>query len=279
MIERVVVGLVAILAATSLVAQNAYAPLPPIPLGDNLLTLPTAQIARDGKWEIRFTHRFSQSADQGNFSNRIHSLFGLDSSADVGIGLSWAPRPDLQLALYRSNVLDDIETSFKYVGFEQARALPVSVAIRGGIDYRSEQNLTDRTSLFAQAIISRQFAHRVEVFIVPTYATKAGRSADGGALFDHAGNVPVGVAFLWRPALSMVGEFVPKNRDLPSTLRSDFGWSVGLKRAIGGHYFEILLTDLQSTHVDQYVTTTYQANAVRRGDLHLGFNIERKFGK
>ena len=49
--------------------------------------------------------------------------------------------------------------------------------------------------------------------------------------------------------------------------------------AIGGHYFEILLTDLPTTQVDQYVSTTYLGGAIRRGDIHLGFNIERRFGK
>ena len=81
------------------------------------------------------------------------------------------------------------------------------------------------------------------------------------------------------PSLSFVAEFVPKNRDLPATLTSDFGWSFGLKRAIGGHYFEILLTDLPTTQVDQYVSTSYLGAPIHRGDIHIGFNIERRFGK
>jgi hypothetical protein len=54
---------------------------------------------------------------------------------------------------------------------------------------------------------------------------------------------------------------------------------VGLKRAIGGHYFEILITNNNATHVDQYVTSTYMGSPLRHSDLHLGFNIERRFGK
>jgi hypothetical protein len=271
--------LIGFFAACAL-AQSPYTPIPPLPVGDFLLTLPTAHIPEISPWEIKFTHRFSQSADQGTSSDRIHSLFGLDSSADIGLGLSWAPRPDLQLSLYRSNVLDDIETSVKFVGFEQAPALPLSIALRGGADWRTEKNVLDRSSLFAQAIIARRFGRRLEIFIVPTYVTNAGRAASGsGALFKRAGNVPAGFALMVGEGLSVVGEFVPRNRDLPSTVRADIGWSLGFKRAIGGHSFEILVTDLPATHVDQYTTTTYQGNGVRRGDLHLGFNIERRFGK
>src|SRR5438270_234830 len=97
--------------------------------------------------------------------------------------------------------------------------------------------------------------------------------------FNHAFNVPVGIALLIKPALSVVGEVIPKNRDLPNTIRADFGWALGLKRAVGGHYFEILLTNNNATHVDQYVTSTYQGSGLNRSDLHLGFNIERRFGK
>ena len=78
--------------------------------------------------------------------------------------------------------------------------------------------------------------------------------------------------------LSVVGEIIAKNRDLPRDVHTDYGWSIGVKRAIGGHHFEILLTNSNATHVDQYVTSTYMGSPLRRGDLHLGFNIERRFG-
>jgi len=266
----------------SALAQDAYTPNNPIPLGDNLLTLPTSHIPQEGTWELRFTHRFNGSIDQGNGSSRVHNLFGLDSNADVGIGFSWAPRRDLQFSMLRSNAMDDIELAAKYVVVQQAKAIPISAAIRVGGDWRTEQNLSDRSTFFGQVILSHQFGKRVEVFAVPTYATDAGRfvSADAStALFKHAFNVPIGAAFLFRPALSVVGEVIPRNHDLPDNVHADFGWAIGLKRAIGGHYFEILVTDSPATHVDQYVTSTYQGSPLNRGDLHLGFNIERRFGK
>src|SRR5439155_776651 len=122
---------------------------------------------------------FNQSIDQGSFSDRVHSLFGLDSNADVGIGLSYVLRPRLQLSFYRSNAMDDIELGAKYMAVQQAAAIPFSAALRLGGDWRTE---------------------------------------------------------------------------------------------------EILLTNSNATHVDQYVTSTYMGSPLRRGDLHLGFNIERRFG-
>ena len=271
------------LFALPLFAQtNAYTPTSPIPLGDNLLSLPTSHIPSTGTWEIKFTHRFNQSVDQGNGSDRIHSLFGLDSNADVGLGLSYAPRRDLQFSLVRSNALDDIELATKYVVVQQAPAIPFGAAIRVGGDWRTEKNLEDRTSAFGQVVLSHQFGHKAEIFVMPTYVTNAGRVVTGttsGALFKHVFNVPIGAAIMIKPALSIVGEVIPKNHDLPNTIHADFGWALGLKRAIGGHYFEILLTNNNATHVDQYTTSTYQGAGLNRGDIHLGFNIERRFGK
>ena len=231
-------------------------------------------------WEIRFTHRFNQSLDQGSFSDRVHSLWGLDSNADVGIGLSYVPVRDLQLSFYRSNALDDIEVGARYNIFQQAAALPVSAAFRLGADWRTERDLVDRTSGFAQVIVSRQFGRRAELTVIPTFVTDAGRAVGGNtsaALFKHAFNVPVGIAVLVHPSLSVIGEFTPKNRDLPKDIHSYPAWAIGLKRVIGGHYFEILISNSNATHADQYVTSTYMGSPLHRSDLHLGFNIERRF--
>lgn len=235
-----------------------------------------------GTWEVKFTHRFNQSIDQGSFSDRVHSLFGLDSNADVGLGLSYVARRDVQFSIYRSNALDDIELAAKYLAFQQAPAIPFTAALRVGGDWRSERGVTDRTSAFAQVILSRQFGHRVEFTVIPTYATDAGRAVSGTAsvaLFKNAFNVPVSVVVMLTEGTSFVGEVIPKNHDLPSTIHSDYAWAAGLKSVVGGHYFEILLTNSNATHVDQYVTSTYMGSPLRRGDLHLGFNIERRFGR
>jgi hypothetical protein len=282
MIKRLLPSAFCLLTAATVFAQtNPYTPITPIPLGDTYLSLPSSHIAGNGSWEVKFTHRFNQSLDQGSFSQRLHSLWGLDSNADVGIGLSYAVRPDLQFSFYRSNALDDIELGAKYIVVQQAEAVPVSLALRGGGDIRTEAGLEDRTSLFAQAIVSHQFGRRAEIFAVPTFVTNAGRIVNGqtsNALFRHAANVPVGFAWIVTDALSVVGELTPKNRDLPDTMHADFAWALGLKRAIGGHYFEILLTNSNATHADQYVTSTYMGSPLNKSDIHLGFNIERRFG-
>lgn len=274
--------LILLVGASALYAQDPYLPISPLPLGDGYLSLPTPRIPSEGTWEVKFTHRFLQSLDQGDAGERLHSLFGLDSNADVGFGLSFAPRRDLQFSIFRSNTLDDIELAAKFVVLQQARAVPINISLRGGMDWRTEADLHDRTSFFAQVIIARQIGRKAEIFAIPTIVTNAGRAVASDrstALFDYAVNVPLGVAVRIRPALSVIAELIPPNQELPDSMNSDLGWAIGLKRAIGGHYFEVLLTNSNATHADQYVTSTYQGSPLDSGNIHLGFNIERRFGR
>lgn len=271
--------LIAMLVTSPLAAQDEYRPLRPLPLGDILLSLPTSHMPDEGTWEVRFSHRFNQSIDEGE---AIHSLFGLDSGANVTMGLSYVPVRDVQLSLQRSNILDTIELSAKYLLLQQAQAMPVTATLRGGADWRTERTLDDRVSWFAQAILSRQFGERFGVYVMPTVVTDAGRAASGdtsAALFEQAFNVPVGIAWMVRPGTSLVLELIAPNSDLPDTVDGELGWAVGIKRALGGHYFEILLTNNNATTADQYVSSTYQGAGLSSGDIKLGFNIERRFGR
>lgn len=278
MIKRLVLVLA---IALPLLAQEDL-PLRPLPVGDVLLSLPSNQIAPYGQWDVKFSHRFNQSLAEGTLSDQLHSLFGLDTNADVVFGVSYAMRPKLQLSLMRSNVNDTLEGAAKYVVLRQTEGAPLSLTGRGGLDLRTEKDLGDRTSFFAQAIVSRQFGRKAEIFAIPTFATNAGRAIDGDesvALFDYAFNVPVGLVWMLRPGFAAVVELTPPNSDLPDEMNGNLGWAIGVKRNIGGHWFEILLTNSQTTLVDQYVTTTFQGSALDAGDVHLGFNIERRFGR
>ncbi len=270
----------ALLVASTASAQDPSSkPFAPLPLGDILLSLPTSHMPSKGAWESRFSHRFNGSLDEGD---AIYNLFGLDSRANVVIGLSYTLRRDLQLAINRSNVDDTIELAGKYQLFQQALSLPFTAALRGGAAIRTERDIEDRTSFFAQAIVSRRFGRRLEVFVIPTWVTDAGRQDGGGtpvALFRSAFNVPVGLALTVRRGTSIVAEIVPPNSDLPGGVHADLGWAVGYKQAVGGHFFEILLTNNSATSADQYVTSTFQGAPFSTGDLRLGFNIERRFGK
>jgi len=70
----------------------------------------------------------------------------LDSNADVGIGFSMSSAAICRRRSCASNASDDIESSLKYVVVQQAPAIPFSLAVRGGMDWRTERDVVDRTS-------------------------------------------------------------------------------------------------------------------------------------
>lgn len=270
------------LAFGAFAQEEASAPRA-LPLGDWLLSLPNSRIPERGAWEVKFAHRFNQPLSEGSFADQVHSLFGLDTNADVNFGASYTLRNNLQAGLWRSNTNDTLEGAIKYVALEQSARMPVTLALRGGVDWRTERDLGDRTSLFAQAIVSRQFGRRAEIFLHPTIVTNAGRAvtvSGSGALFENAFNVPISAAVRTRGSMFVVAEIIPPQGDLPDEMDGgDLGWSIGIKRAIGLHWFEILLTNHQATLTDQYVTGTFQGTPFDASDVRLGFNIERRFGR
>ncbi len=279
---RLLLAVVVAVAIPLFAQTDPYRPMGKLPVGDQLLTLPSSHMAAHGAWEIRFSHRFNQSLADGSVSDQLHSLFGLDTNADVTFGLSYAIRRDLQLSIARSNTNDTFEAAAKYIVLQQAPAVPLTLSLRGGADWRTERDLEDRNSFFAQAIVSRRIGTKAEIFALPTFVTNAGRAVTGdtsGALFEHAFNVPVGVTYFVRPPLAIVVEIIPPNRDLPDQTNGDLGWSIGIKRALGGHWFELLLTNSQGTTVDQYTTSTFQGAGLDSSEVKLGFNIERRFGR
>ena len=262
-------------AAPATAQSSSYQPYEPLPLGSALLTLPSPHVAATGIWEARFAHRFAEARGEG-----IHSLWGLDNGANVTMGLGWVPRRDLELSIVRSSVLDTWEAAAKYVVVQEARSIPLSLTVRAGVDVRSERGIEDRTSPFAQASGARRFGDRLELFAMPARARHAGRATLGErsyALFDDAFNVPFAAAFLLSHGLTLLVEFVPPNGDLPGG--GDPGWSAGLKKAVGGHHFELILTNSAATTTDQIVSSTYLGEPLDAGGLRIGFNIERQFGR
>lgn len=259
--------LLAVGGATFSVMAQDYTPIAPLRTGTYYVNVPTPLTLPKGVLEVRFTHRFAEPVNDGD----SHDLWGLDGSADIGIGVAWGFTESLQAELFRTDVQDNIEAALKWRFLRQAPDFPVSITLRGGTDILTEENIDDRTSLFLQTVVSRQMSRRLELFAVPTYANEAGS-------FDHAFNVPFGLIWFPRPNMGLVLELIPENRDLPDAVDSSFGWAVALKRAIGGHFFEILLANTRATHVSQSVGgELFRGVGLDSEDVHLGFNIVRRF--
>ena len=111
----------------ALFADNAAAQDRPVrrdPLGTILINGATPYTLGSRRLEVLFSHRFQQPVNDGD----SHNLWGLDSGADVGIGLAWGVTDRLDLSLYRASFQED-SSGGKPLVFEQApRAVTVACA-------------------------------------------------------------------------------------------------------------------------------------------------------
>ncbi|HET9209207.1 MAG TPA: DUF5777 family beta-barrel protein [Thermoanaerobaculia bacterium] len=257
--------LAALLPAGPAAAQNAgpYDPVRRDPLGTVLINGATPYTLGSRRLEVLFTHRFQQPVNQGGDS---HNLWGLDSGADVGIGLAWGAAPHLDLSVYRASFQEDFELAGKFLVFEQAPRLPLTVAVRAGLDHPRRPGVEDPNRPFAQLLLARKLAPGVNLLVSPSWVRDTPR-------LRNAFNVPLGLTFPL-PGESLIEiEYIPANRDLDDSLDA---WHVALSKSVGGHIFEIVAGNSRATTVDQMLGGD-SAAGFRKRDVRLGFNIVRDF--
>ncbi len=243
--------------------EAPYEPLRRDALGTRLINVATPYPVDRREVEVLFTHRFQQAVADGDAAD----LWGLDGGADTAIGLAVGLTRHLDLALLRSSFQEDFELAGKFLLVEQAPRVPLSLALRLGVDRVERDGVTDATRPFAQLLLGRQLAPGVQLLAAPSWVRDTPRLRD-------AWNVPLGLA-VELPNRSLVEiEVVPENRDLDA---SETAWHVALSKAVGGHIFEVVVGNSRAVTVDQMLGGDF-AGGFASGDVRLGFNIVRDFG-
>src|SRR5262245_52507442 len=110
--------------------------------GPIIVSLPSVEVPPAGTLTVLFTHRFRTPVQDSDW---FHDLVSFDLGADIGIGLAYAPLPNLDVSFYRNSSLDldPWEFAAKYRIVSKG---PVGLSLRVGGDVRSEDGLTDRWS-------------------------------------------------------------------------------------------------------------------------------------
>jgi hypothetical protein len=231
-------------------------------LGARLINLPTAYPVGARTFEAMFIHRFQQPVQDGG----SHNLWGLDSGADVGLGVALGITPRLDVALLRSSFQEDYELAGKALVFEQAPGAPLSVAVRAGVDHLGRAGVADPTRPFAQLVLSRRLAPGWNLVLVPSWVR-------GTERLRNAFNMPVGLSVPMPGGALLEVEVIPKNRDLDASVTA---WHLAWSKQVGGHIFKLVLGNSRAITVDQYLGGDF-AGGFRTRDVRLGFNLIRDF--
>ena len=243
-------------------ADSPYAPVRRDPIGPRLVDMPTPFTLGARRVEVLFSHRFQQTVSAGD----AHNLWGLDSGADVGLGLAWGVTRHFDLSAYRSSFQENFEFAGKYLVWEQAPRVPFSIGLRAGADVLKRQGVADPHRPFGQLLLSRSFGHGVDLFVSPTWVRDTPQ-------LRKAFNVPVGLTIPLPARHFLELEYIPKNRDLKSSVAA---WHVALLAPVGNHLFTLVVGNSRATTVDQYAGGD-AASGFKAGDIRLGFNLVRNF--
>jgi len=241
---------------------SPYDPLRQDFLSTRLIDLPSPAPLGRHVFELTFTHRFQESFRDGSG----HDLWGLDGGADVGLGFAYGLSDTFDLSLYRASFAETFEVAGRFALFRQAPRVPLSVTLRAGVDVSGRRQVDERSRPFAQAGLARQLAPGWNVIVAPSWVRDT-------PLLRHAWNTPVGVTCPLPGGSLLVGEYVPRNRDLRPSIAA---WSVGWSKAVGLHVFEVSVGNARATTVDQMLGGDFSGGFASR-DLRLGFNLIRKF--
>lgn len=245
-----------------------------------------------GVAEIIITHRFDAAVIDSGGS----SLWGLDGSAQIGLGVEYVPLKNLAVQVYRGRNYADYEFAAKATLLRPTKELPLAVGVRGGVDWLSASYLTSlglekQSSGFGQVLVSATLFDRVTIAAAPTWVQRT-------PVQNDVWNVPVAVQVRVTDSIALIAEFIPKSKldfkgfddrgalvDTPAV----YQWCVLLEKSVYHHRFGLYIGNTLASTVDQmnggdYGATFYSdasgrhvVGGVTDRNIHFGFNITRSF--
>ena len=233
--------------------------------GTRLLDLPTTTTPDKGDVLVRISHRFSDRVEEG-----FDDLFGLDSYANILLSAGYGITNNLAVSVGRARLDKVFEFAADWLIAEQGRThgLPVSVTLHGGVDLVTGPS-PDEVQVFGAISLSRQFTRRLSVLVVPALAT----NADYWDLNpDSTFSLGLGARYMIFEGLSASVEWTPV---LAGFRNVESGWGLGLEKKIGGHVFQVFVTNNFGLAAAQYLPGGDLR--LRDFDFRIGFNIFRTF--
>lgn len=243
--------------------------------GTRLVNLPTAETGDKGDVLLRISHRFYPPLSIGE-----DGAYGLDGPAFILLSLGYAFTDRLMVTVGRSNFNQEWELTadYKLFGPSKNSALPLSGALHVGgsyvgVDKPAGEVWASRFRFSALLSLAWKVTDRISLLAVPAFSSNTNfmqPPAEGTFSLGVGGRV---LAF---DDFSIIGEWVPV---LAGYKVFGNGWGLGLEKKIGGHVFQLFVTNNAGLTAAQYLPGSelgqFQTRFFDR--LRFGFNIFRTF--
>ena len=237
----------------------------------NVITLPTTLRLPRNTFAFRLTHRFSRPLDGGpGFGNLLEDFFGFDSPAFIGLELRYGITPGAQVGVYRNNN-KNIQIFGKYnllwQGDDSYTGLDAFLSVEGFDNFRGDY------SPAVGAVLSQRFQDRASVYVEPIWVGNTNKLVlhpEVGFTSDNEDTliVGLGVRIQVLDTVYVAAEYVPRVSGFDN---GDNHSSVGLEKRVGGHLFQLNLSNGLGA------TPAQVAQGGDNGNWFIGFNIARKF--
>ncbi|MBI3940903.1 MAG: hypothetical protein HY315_08715 [Acidobacteria bacterium] len=249
----------------------------PMQLSTRWINLPQPAAISRNDANILIQHRFSAPL----FVGSAPQLLGLDSTANIFLGLDYGVWDRLMVSLSRSRFNRNVEMDVTGDFWQQQRGAPLSLAGRIGLEGRD--NFGEFFSPHLQLAAERQFGRRVAVLLAPALVFN---SQDNRLFFlrdfaansdkDYTLNMGVGLSLKVMPTFAVVAEYVPRLAGFRGYFVDRPAISVALQKQTFRHVFSLVISTSTAMTPAGYGPNIGADATPTANRLKLGFNILRK---
>jgi hypothetical protein len=233
--------------------------------------LQSTKIADKGDLYLIVSHRF------GPLSDGFDTFLGLDN-ANTKIELLYSFWEGVQFSISRESFDRTYAANTKFRIAKQSSSFPVNLVGYAGI-YRNTLINTatfpalkdaDRYSYSLQVLASRRFSKAFSLELAPTFVRENLQDLNNTITANHNQfALGLGGRYKISKRVSLNAEYVHNfNRDSNSKFTNPYTFGVDIET--GGHVFQLLFTNAQSTNEPGFISKA-------EGDIAFGFNIVRVF--
>src|SRR6185503_4116773 len=216
-----------------------------------------------GKMAFRLTHRFLRTLGDGDTGDLFERFFGLDSGAQIGLELKYAPFRGAQVGVYRTSDRT-IQLQGQYNLMKDGNG-PIGVSVVANVD--GTDNFSDEFSPGVAIVLSRELGERGALYLQPSYVGNTNLISDDGDDYTVMAGVGARVRVARNTYLFVEGSPRVAGYKEGVTLVS-----FGFEQRAGGHVFQLNFSNGFGTTLAQVAR-----GGTAKDDWYLGFNLSRKF--
>jgi hypothetical protein len=216
-----------------------------------------------GKMAFRLTHRFLRTLGDGDLGDLAGRFFGLDSGAQIGLDLKFAPFRGGQIGIYRTSD-KTIQFQGQYNAIKDGNG-PIGVGFVVNVD--GTDNFSDEFSPGAAIVLSRELGERGAIYLQPSFVGNTNLISSTGD--DYTVMAGVGARLRVAHNTYIFAEGSPRVAGYKQGVSLI---SVGFEQRAGGHVFQLNFSNGFGTTLAQVAR-----GGTARDDWYLGFNLSRKF--